>query len=113
MAVRLGAATLVSLGLVLSFAALGSRALAAAGTGDTTGAGMTLMLVGLGIAVLCVVAGGVLRHTYGVWLGWLSLAATFGYAVWFPWVALVGAVFLAVWVACLYYGTRLDQLLQD
>jgi hypothetical protein len=64
---------------------------------------------GLGLALLCVIAAGLLRRPWGYWLGWavqvLSLGLGFVVAPMF----FLGAVFTALWAAAYFLGARIDR----
>jgi hypothetical protein len=72
------------------------------------GAGAALAM-GLGLAVLCVLAAGMLGRRFGYVLGWLvqgvSIALGFVIAAMF----FLGLVFGALWVTAYVLGTRIDR----
>jgi hypothetical protein len=72
------------------------------------GAGTSLAM-GLGLAVLCVVAAGLLGRPGGYALGWLvqvvSIAMGFVVTVMF----FLGAVFAVLWATSYVLGTRIDE----
>lgn len=71
------------------------------------------LVVGLVLAVLCVVAAGTLRRRWGVTLGWLIEIATLAAAVIVPMLLVVGLIFLALWVTALVQGRKMDRLTHD
>ncbi|HEV7194993.1 MAG TPA: DUF4233 domain-containing protein, partial [Pedococcus sp.] len=71
---RMLATVLAGQGTVVFLGALVARGLADA-NGD--GRGGTWLWVGIGLAVLCFVAAGLMRRPWGVSLGWLIQLATF------------------------------------
>ena len=87
--------------------ALVARALAAA-SGDPRA--NTDLLVGSGLAVLCLVAAGLMRTPFGVTLGWLIEVATFLSAAVLPMMLAVGVIFTLLWVVCLWQGRRIDDI---
>ncbi|WP_446664348.1 DUF4233 domain-containing protein [Flexivirga sp. B27] len=68
------------------------------------------LVVGIVLAVLCIVAAGTLRRPWGVTLGWIVQIATVlaGFVV--PMMFLVGLMFLALWVTALVQGRKMDAL---
>jgi hypothetical protein len=62
------------------------------------------------VAVLAVLAAGLMRTPYGVTLGWLVQAATFATALVVPAMLVVGLIFGALWVVSLVQGHRIDTL---
>ncbi len=110
---RFAAIVLGSQAVVVIFAAVGARAMAAAG--QMSGAGHedragTYLLVGSLLAVLCVIAAGLMRRPYGVSLGWFVQAACLLSAIIVPTMLVVGLLFLVLWVAALYQGQKMDAL---
>lgn len=102
---RLCSASLLGQALSVFFGALVAwqldRALAG-GTGDV------LLWGGSALAVLCLVAAGVMRSRAGIWLGWLCQLLTLASAVVLPAMVVVGVIFLALWWVCLSNGLRID-----
>jgi hypothetical protein len=72
------------------------------------GAGRALGL-GAGLAVLCLVAAGLLRRRVGYPLGWLVqvVALALGFVI--PTMFFLGAVFAALWAAAYFLGRRIDE----
>lgn len=68
------------------------------------------LVVGLVLAVLCVVAAGTLRRPWGVTLGWLVEIATLLAGLVLPMMFVVGLMFLALWVTALVQGRKMDAL---
>ena len=104
---RMLATVLASQAVVIFFGALVARGLA--GTEDQGDARASRLLwVGTGLAVLAVVAAGIMRRRGGVLLGWVvqlgTLAAGFVVGDMF----VVGLIFLALWLWCLRTGARVD-----
>ena len=104
---RMGAVVLGGQSVIVFFGALVARALGAA-SGDPR-AGVYLV-VGSGLAVLCLIAAGLMRTSFGVTLGWLIQAATFVSALVLPMMAIVGVIFTLLWVVCLWQGQRIDAI---
>jgi high-affinity Fe2+/Pb2+ permease len=104
---RMGAVVLGAQSVVVFLGALVARTLAAA-QGDASSG--TYLLVGSGLAVLCLLAAGLMRRPYGVTVGWLIQVATFlcGFVV--PMMVIVGVIFLLLWVTCLWQGQRIDAI---
>lgn len=68
------------------------------------------LVVGLVLAVLCIVAAGTLRRPWGVTLGWGVQLATIVAGVVLPMMFVVGVMFLALWVTALVQGRKMDAL---
>jgi len=68
------------------------------------------LVVGLVLAVLCVVAAGTLRRPWGVTLGWVVEIATVLAGFVLPMMFVVGVMFLALWVTALVQGRKMDAL---
>jgi hypothetical protein len=85
------------------------NAIAAGEEGD----GSRLLWVGLGLALLALVAAGLQRRPYGVTAGWLVQALTWASALVVPAMVGVALVFTALWVLLLVQGTRVDALVAE
>jgi Protein of unknown function (DUF4233) len=72
------------------------------------GAGVSLA-IGCGLAVLCVLAAGLLSRPAGYLLGWLVQVVSIGLGVVVPTMFFLGAVFAALWVAAYLLGDRIDR----
>lgn len=104
---RMGATVLGGQSIAVFFGALVARGIGAS-TGDS--ASGAYLWVGSGLAVLCILAAGLMRRPFGVSLGWLLELATFLSAIVVPAMLVVGAIFTALWVTCLVQGHRIDTL---
>lgn len=102
---RMCATVLAAQSILVFFGALVARAVAAVDNGSAAAA---YLLVGSGLAVLCIVAAGLMRRPVGVSVGWIIQLATFAAAVVVPLMAGVGVIFTALWVLCLVQGRRID-----
>lgn len=103
---RMLATVLAGQSLAVFFGALVARAIAA--TGPDAARSTSYLVVGVGIAALCIVAAGTLRRPWGVTLGWLAQLLTLVSALVVPMMLVVGLVFLALWLVCLVQGPRID-----
>ena len=104
---RMGALVLASQSIIVFFGALVARALAQA-SGDPRA--NTYLLVGSGLAALCLVAAGLMRTPFGVTLGWLIQVLTFLSATVLRMMLAVGVIFTLLWVVCLWQGRRIDDI---
>jgi high-affinity Fe2+/Pb2+ permease len=104
---RMGAVVLGAQSVVVFLGALVARTLAAA-RGDASSG--IYLLVGCGLAVLCLLAAGLMRRPYGVTVGWLIQVATFLSGFVLPMMLIVGVIFLLLWVTCLWQGQRIDAI---
>ena len=104
---RLLAMALFGQAIILSFFALVARGNAIAdGRPDD---GQQLLWVGLGLALLALVASGLMRRPFGVTLGWLVQALTWASALLVPAMIGVAVVFTALWVLLLLQGSKIDR----
>ncbi|MDQ6897175.1 MAG: DUF4233 domain-containing protein [Actinomycetota bacterium] len=104
---RMGAVVLVGQSIAVFLGALVARALGAAADNRSA---TTYLLVGSGLAVLCLLTAGLMRRPYGVTLGWVLQVATFLCALVVPMMLVVGLMFTALWVTCLWQGQRIDAI---
>lgn len=72
------------------------------------GAGTSLAL-GLGLAVLCVLAAGMLGRPVGYLLGWLVQVVSIALGFVVTAMFFLGAVFAALWAASYVLGGRIDR----
>jgi len=108
---RLLAMALFGQAVILSFFALVARGNAIAdGRPDE---GQQLLWVGLGLALLALLASGLMRRPWGVTLGWVVQALTWASAVLVPAMIGVGLVFTGLWVLLLLQGGKLDRLVAE
>jgi hypothetical protein len=104
---RMGATVLAGQSVIVFFGALVARGIGAS-TGDS--AASAYLLVGTVLAVLCLLAAGLMRTPIGVTLGWLIQVATFLSAFVVPMMIGVGLIFTALWIGCLRQGQRIDAV---
>ncbi len=108
---RLLAITLGGQAVVLSFFALVARGQAVA-DGRAADGGRALW-VGLALALLALVAAGLMRRPVGVTLGWLVQVLTWASAALVTAMVGVALVFTALWVLLLVQGSRADALVAE
>lgn len=65
--------------------------------------------IGLGLAVLCIVAAGMLRSPAGYYLGTLVQVLALSCAVLITEMLLIGLMFGALWAAAWYLGVKIDR----
>jgi hypothetical protein len=104
---RMLAAVMGGESIAVFLGALVARGLADAREEDTA---TTYLVVGLALAVACLLAAGLMRRPWGVTLGWLVHVAVLLSAYIVPEMLVVGLLFLALWVLCLVQGHRIDRL---
>lgn len=102
---RMCATVLGAQALVVFFGALAARGIADA-TGRSTAT--TYLLVGSALAVLSILAAGLMRRPVGVSLGWVVQAATILAALVVPAMAVIGVILATLWVVALVQGQRID-----
>jgi len=103
---RMCALVLAAQSVIVFFGALVAWGIASA---QHEAASTAYLWTGTAVAVLCVVAAGLMRTAYGVTLGWLIQLATFAAALVVPLMGLVGVIFGGLWVTCLLQGGRIDR----
>jgi len=64
---------------------------------------------GIAFIVALVLVSGLLRHQWGVWLGWALQAALIATGVLLPAMFFVAAIFVGIWVFCFIKGRQLDR----
>lgn len=94
---------LVAEALVVGFATLVAKDLADVSQTQALTAGAAL-------ALLCLVAAGLLRSRLGYLLGWLVQVLLIASALWVPLMLFLGLGFAALWVAVLVQGSKADAL---
>lgn len=102
MTARLAAAVLVLEAFLVFFATLVASRTASL-PGEVVWAG------GLGLAVVCVLAAGVVRRPRGLAVGTAVQVAILLTGIWVPLMWVLGAVFLAVWFWMVSIGRRIDR----
>ena len=108
---RLLAITLFGQSIILSFFALVARGNAIA-AGRPQG-GERLLWIGLGLALLALVASGLMRRPYGITLGWIVQAITWASAVVVTAMIGVALVFTALWLLLLVQGMKVDRIVAE
>ncbi len=106
---RLAAVALLGQAMTIFFGALVARQFALAG-GDPQGRATAYLIGGCLLALLCVVASGLLRRPGGVLLGWAIQVLTLATAVVLPAMIAVTAIFGGLWWLCLSQGAKLDRV---
>lgn len=108
---RLLAITLFGQSIILSFFALVARGNAiAAGRPQE---GERLLWTGLGLALLALVASGLMRRPFGITLGWIVQALTWASAVVVTAMVGVAIVFTALWLLLLVQGMKVDRIVAE
>ena len=64
---------------------------------------------GIAFIVALVLISGLLRHQWGVWLGWALQVALIATGVLLPAMFFVAAIFVGIWVFCFIKGRQLDR----
>ncbi len=107
---RLLAIVLAGQGVVVFFAATLARGLSeASGDGSST----TRLWVGIGLAVLCLVAAGLLRRPYGVTVGWIVQVLTWLAALVLPAMIGVGIIFTGLWLLLMAQGHQAERVVAE
>jgi hypothetical protein len=74
-----------------------------------TDAGTTsVLLIGPGLMVLCLVVSGLLRLRLGYWLGWAIQVAAIAVGFVVPTMFFLGAVFLVLWATAYVLGQKIE-----
>ncbi len=108
---RLLAMALLGQAVILSFFALVARGNAIADGRPADG--QRLLWVGLGLALLALVAAGLMRRPYGITLGWVVQGLTWASALLVPAMLGVAVVFTALWVLLLVQGSTVDRVVAE
>lgn len=94
---------LVAEAFVVGFATLVAK--------DLSGLTQTQALLGGGgLALLCLVAAGLLRSRLGYLLGWVVQVLMIASALWVPLMLFLGLAFAGLWVVVLVQGSKADAL---
>lgn len=104
---RMLAAVLGGQALVIFFGALVARGMARDNPTELPG-GLSPFVVMSGIAVIAVLAAGMMRRPGGPALGWVVQALTLASAVWVPTMIAISVVFVALYGFCHYQGRIID-----
>lgn len=64
---------------------------------------------GAALIVVLLLAAGLLKHPWGVWLGWALQAALIALGFILPALFITGAIFVAIWVYCFVKGRSIDR----
>jgi hypothetical protein len=78
-------------------------------TGLTDVGFATAFGIGLGLAVLCVVAAGMLRRPVGYWLGWVVQGLSIALGLVVPMMFFLGVVFASLWAGAYHLGGQIDR----
>jgi hypothetical protein len=103
---RMCALVLAAQSVIVFFGALVAWGIASA---DRQGPAAAYLWLGTGLALLCLVAAGLMRTAYGVTLGWLIQLATLAGALVVPLMLLVAVIFGGLWTTSLVQGGRIDR----
>ncbi|UJH70717.1 DUF4233 domain-containing protein [Ornithinimicrobium sp. INDO-MA30-4] len=106
---RIAAASLIGQGIAIFLGGLTARQFAIA-DGDPNGLAQVYLWGGIGFAVACVLASGLLRKPYGLMVGWLIQLATFASALILPAMVWVGVIFGGLWWLSVVQGHRIDRI---
>lgn len=98
----LGASVLTMEALVIGFALLIAKDLSA---NSSIPAG----LIGGMVALLAIVAAGMLKKRIGWWLGWIVQGGTIALGIAVPMMYLLGVLFTGLWVAAIVVGRKGEQ----
>ena len=104
---RMLATVLGGQGLVIFFGALAGRGLDP--DQDPVLAGLTHFVLMCVLAVLAIVAAGLVRRPFGPALGWVIQALTILSGVWVTMMVVVGIVFALLYGYCQRVGRRVDR----
>jgi hypothetical protein len=69
----------------------------------------TALLVGLGLAVACLLVAGMLRSEWAYVLGWLVQLGAIGLGVVIPLMFFLGAVFALLWGTAYFLGRKIER----
>lgn len=109
MARRLAAVSLLGQAMTVFFGGLVARQFEVA-AGDPEGRANVYLAGGIGLALVCILASGLLRRPSGVWVGWGCQVLTLASALVLPAMAIVAVIFGGLWWLCLSQGRKMDEL---
>ncbi len=69
--------------------------------------GLTASLIGGGLAVLCIVTAGLLRHDWAYWVGHAIQVATIATGFLVPIMFFIGLMFAALWLGAFFLGRKI------
>lgn len=75
--------------------------------------GMVAVWAGLAVAVLAVLAAGLITRPYGVALGWVVQVLILACGVLSPWMFVVGGIFAVLWWAAIHFGRKAERIRAD
>lgn len=64
-------------------------------------------LIGGGLAVLCIVTAGLLRHDWAYWIGHAIQVATIATGLLVPVMYVIGLMFAALWLGAFFLGRKI------
>ncbi|MDP2773243.1 MAG: DUF4233 domain-containing protein [Nocardioides sp.] len=67
------------------------------------------LVVGLGLAVACLLVAGLLRAEWAYWLGWVIQAAAIGLGFVIPLMFVLGGIFALLWGTAYFLGRKIEQ----
>ncbi|WP_051706961.1 DUF4233 domain-containing protein [Nocardioides aequoreus] len=67
------------------------------------------LLIGLGLALGCLLVAGLLRHRWAYAVGWALQVAAIAVGLLVPAMVLLGGVFLALWATAYLMGERIER----
>lgn len=67
------------------------------------------LVIGLGLAIGCLLVAGLLRHRWAYAVGWALQAAAIAVGLLVPAMVLLGGVFLALWATAYLMGERIER----
>ncbi|WP_256839645.1 DUF4233 domain-containing protein [Ornithinimicrobium faecis] len=109
---RLASIVLIGFAMTLFFGGLAARQLELTDGGDTERANL-LLTGGIVLAVLAIVAAGLLRTRWGITLGWVLVGLSALSMVLLPAMGIVAVIFGALWILALGQGGSMETLTRD
>jgi hypothetical protein len=67
------------------------------------------LLIGLGLAVACIVLAGMLRAEWAYGIGWVIQVAAVALGILVPMMFLLGAIFALLWGAAYFLGRKIER----
>ena len=68
---------------------------------------------GVALIALLLIDGRLVRHEWGIWMGWALQIALVAIGTLIPLMYFIGALFLLIWIYCFVVGRRLDRRKTD
>ncbi|WP_370894160.1 DUF4233 domain-containing protein [Janibacter sp. GXQ6167] len=107
---RMLATVLGGQSIVIFFGALVARGLQG-NAGESVQHSGTPFLIMTGVAILAIIAAGLMNRPGGILLGWIVQLLTLASAIWVPMMALIALIFGGLYLLCVIKGRQVDAMM--